>query len=73
MSALDRYGENNPRRENALREQGVDTASHYAAEHSAPHGVKQHAKRLIVGMALWGLLPVKAADWIIRRGWLRDA
>lgn len=73
MSALDRYGESDPRRENALREQGVDTASNYAAKNSAPHGIKQHAKRLIVSMALWGLLPIKAADWIIRRGGLCDA
>ncbi|MBI4291284.1 MAG: hypothetical protein HY661_07395 [Betaproteobacteria bacterium] len=62
-----------PRNKNALREQGVDTASNFVAKNSGPRGIKQHAKRLIVGMALWGLLPIKSADWIIRRGWLRDA
>lgn len=30
-------------------------------------------KALIVGAALWGLLPLSLADWIIRRGGLRDA
>lgn len=31
------------------------------------------AKAAVVRLALWGLLPVKAADWIILRGALRDA
>ena len=47
--------------------------SNDTAKNTAPHGIRQRAKRLIVGMALWGLLPIKAADWIIRRGGLRDA
>lgn len=29
--------------------------------------MKPAAKRAIITLALWGLLPVKAADWIIRR------
>ncbi len=31
------------------------------------------AKGLIVRLALWGLLPVSLAGWIIRRGGMRDA
>ncbi|MCK9381959.1 MAG: hypothetical protein M0P95_12975 [Sulfuritalea sp.] len=30
-------------------------------------------KTLIVRLALWGLLPVVLADWLIQRGGLRDA
>lgn len=29
-------------------------------------------KAVIVRLALWGVLPVKLAEWIIRRGGLRD-
>jgi hypothetical protein len=34
---------------------------------TAPRGFKQSAKRLIVMLALWGLLPLTAANWLIRR------
>ena len=29
-------------------------------------------KAMVVTLALWGVLPVPAAEWIIRRGGLRD-
>lgn len=35
--------------------------------------VRSRAKTAIVQLALWGLLPAKVAEWIIRRGGLRDA
>jgi len=31
-----------------------------------------HIKAKIVTLALWGLLPVVVADWLIHRGGLRD-
>lgn len=27
----------------------------------------------VVSLALWGVRPTRAADWIIRRGGMRDA
>lgn len=35
--------------------------------------LRARAKFLIVRAALWGLMPVKVADWLIRYGGLRDA
>ena len=35
--------------------------------------LRSRIKALIVGAACWGILPVKLAEWIIRRGGLRDA
>jgi len=29
--------------------------------------MKPAAKRLIITLALWGALPIKLADWLIRR------
>lgn len=56
-------------KENALREQGADTTN--TANHISPRGIKQRAKALIVTTACRGILPVKLAGWIIRRGGLR--
>lgn len=53
--------------ENARRQPGANTANNYAAKNSATHGIKQIAKRLIVYTALWGVLPIPAADSLIRR------
>ena len=36
-------------------------------------GLASRIKAVIVKLALWGLLPVGVADWIIQRGGLRDA
>lgn len=41
------------------------------ALHTRPGSMKQRAKALIVTAACWGLIPVKLADWIIKRGGLR--
>ncbi len=35
--------------------------------------IKQRIKRLIVRMALWGLLPISLAEWLIHRGGMRNA
>lgn len=35
-------------------------------------GLASRIKAAIVTLALWGLLPVTVADWIIRRGGLRN-
>lgn len=57
-------------KENALREQGADTNNH-TANYTGLGGIKQRAKTLIVVAACRGILPVKLAGWIIRRGGLR--
>lgn len=59
--------------------------AHGAGEHSAtmpdslsrnqhrstPEIIRQSAKRLVVGLAVWGLLPVVVAEWLISVGGLR--
>ncbi len=50
---------------------GVDTAAHFTIKNTAECGVRQRAKRLIVALALWGLLPVLVAEWLIKHGGLR--
>ena len=35
-------------------------------------GLATRVKAVIVTLALWGLLPVTVADWLIHRGGLRD-
>ncbi|MHB8472909.1 MAG: hypothetical protein ACYDC8_08695 [Gammaproteobacteria bacterium] len=47
--------------------------SNDTAKNNAPTKIKQRAKRLIVGMALWGWLSIPVADWIIQHGGLSDA
>lgn len=37
------------------------------------NAIATRVKALIVRLALWGILPVKFADWIIRWGGLRNA
>ena len=59
-----------PSNENARRQPGADTSNN-STNHTAGAGIKQYAKRLIVGVALWGLLPVRMAEWLMRRGGLR--
>lgn len=57
--------------ENAGRQPGADTSEHFSIENTAEYGIKQRAKRVIVALALYGLLPVALAERIIRRGGLR--
>ena len=54
------------RNKNTRRQPGANTSNHYAND-TAETGIRQRAKRLIVGLACWGLLPVSLAEWIIRR------
>jgi hypothetical protein len=35
-------------------------------------GLAVRAKAIIITLALWGLIPVAVADWIIRRGGLSN-
>lgn len=35
------------------------------------HSIRPRIKAGIVRLALWGLLPVKLAEWLIQRGGLR--
>jgi len=39
---------------------------------SCPKHIKARIKTSIVTLAIWGILPVPAADWLIRRGGLRN-
>lgn len=50
---------------------GPDTAKHSKLNDTRTRTFKQRTKALIVGLALWGLLPIKAADCLIQRGGLR--
>jgi hypothetical protein len=52
---------------------GADTAEAFTANATAGHGIRQQAKRLIVGAACWGLLPAGFASWLIQRGGMRRA
>lgn len=52
--------------ENARRQPGAGKAKHYADKDSAPKGIKQRTKQLIISIALWGVLPIPAADLLIR-------
>lgn len=35
------------------------------------HSIRPRIKAAIVRLALWGLLPVRLAEWLIQRGGLR--
>ena len=60
------------KRENArAANTGADTAETYTANDTARRGIRQRAKRIIVGAACRGLLPAGFASWLIRRGGLR--
>ena len=67
MDTLNREGTAHvPRIESALRKQGADTSNDHAND-TAESGIKQSAKRIIVGGAVWGLLPGGFASWRLRR------
>ncbi len=52
---------------NAGREPGVDTAYKTdACNDTQAQGIKQYAKRLIVWLACWQILPIPFATWLIR-------
>ncbi|MDP2852086.1 MAG: hypothetical protein Q8O23_01640 [Gallionella sp.] len=53
----------------AIREAGYDTAFNSRSHTPAASCIKT----LIVRLALWGLLPVALANWLIQRGGLSDA
>lgn len=58
--------------ENAGRQPGVETA--YKTDignDTQARGIKQYAKRLIVWLACWQILPIPFATWLIQRGGLR--
>ena len=57
----------------ANEQTGPDTAKHSKPNNTRTRTLKQRTKALIVGLALWGLLPIKAADWLIQRGGMRNA
>lgn len=35
------------------------------------HGMARRIKSIVIRLALWGVLPVKLAEWLIQRGGLR--
>lgn len=57
----------------ACRQAAFLKTSNDTAKNSAPHVIKQITKRVIVSMALWGLLPAGLASWLIRRFKLEGA
>ncbi len=56
----------NARNEHALQEQGAGQSKSDNSNDDST-ATTSRTKALIVGAACWGLLPVKAADWLIRR------
>ncbi len=58
-----------PPKESASGQAGAGQIKSRLRSDSTPAASK--IKRLIVWLACWGLLPIKAADWLIRRGGLR--
>lgn len=53
--------------ENARWQAGADTARIYTPKDTAKRTIKQRVKALIVALAVRGLLPFPAADWLIHR------
>lgn len=52
---------------NAGRQPGADTAYDTdTGNDTQAHGIKQRAKRLIVWLACWNILPIPFATWLIR-------
>lgn len=51
----------------ARRQPGAGSAINFTSKHTALSNHKQRAKGLIVGLACRGLLPIIAADFLIRR------
>lgn len=49
---------------------GATRKAFYTADHN---NIRSHIKAAIVRLALWGVLPVKLADWLIHRRGLRHA
>lgn len=49
---------------------GTGTASNTARD-SQNHNNRQRIKAAIVWLALWGVLPVSVAEWLIHHGGLR--
>lgn len=50
---------------------GGDRATPMTATSRNSTATKARIKAIIVGAACWGVLPVKLAEWLIRRGGLR--
>jgi len=50
---------------------------HQAAQKPADNGnstaIASRIKATVVTLALWGILPIRLADWIINQGGLHDA
>lgn len=63
-------GDPQKRKADAGRHAAFPNTSNDPAEVTAPHGFRQRIKRLIVTLALWGVLPIPAADSLIRRSHL---
>ena len=53
-------------KENARRQPGADISNNYPND-TAEAGIRQFAKRLIVGAAVWGLIPSNFASWLLLR------
>jgi hypothetical protein len=43
----------------------------FPTHHCKNNSIRPRAKAVIVRLALWGVLSVKVAEWLIRRGGLR--
>ena len=50
-----------------------ESREHENSTPSAGNGFRRRAKRLIIALALWGVLPADFASWLIQRGGMRHA
>lgn len=57
----------NARKGNARWQAGADTTEQYAENDTRLHNPQQRAHDLIGTLAIWGVLPIGVADWLIRR------
>ena len=51
----------------ANEQTGPDAAKHSKPNDKRTRTLKQRTKAFIVNLVLWGLLPIKAAEWLITR------
>lgn len=61
-------------KDNARRQPGAGTAYDTdTCKDTQAHGIKQRAKRLIIWLACWNILPIRLTTWLIQHGGLKDA
>lgn len=52
---------------------GLVTQAAYQNAHTHNKPIQSRIKAAVITLACWGLIPISIANWIIKRGGLRDA